>query len=313
MTDQSTANPSDTGAVLLALTTQPMATDSFRRILDPNADQLAQQGLDVFVPKRTEDTSGNLALCLPAARDLRAGYAPKPFIQCSRDTLKAGGWDASLPRTSVMADDTLLGDMLAFEQGRFFPLARPRLRVLAKSLGRPVDRAVLVMQDYADLYVATYASLAERGPMRDFRSFLPALVNVGAGWTGLVGEVIKGLNPCRLVLLTEPLRGGNTQALSALADRPLTDIAAPDWHFDEPVSRDAIEMMQKNFRAGVGLSQADILDIKQDFSVTKGYDRFDPLTTAERRMFSNRYRNELEAMQPAAQLDLIEPVLMAAE
>jgi hypothetical protein len=169
------------------------------------------------------------------------------------------------------------------------------------------------MQDYADLYISTYASMAERGPLRDFRSFLPALVNVGAGWTGLVAEVIKGLDPGRLVLVSDPLRSGNADALASLADRPLTDLATPDWHLNEPVSRDAIEMMQKNFRAGVGLSQADILEIKQDFSVTKGYDRFDPLTPAERRMFSNRYRNELAAMQPAAQLDLIEPVLMAAE
>ena len=307
------AEHSQMGKIVLHLGAHRTGTSSFQNYLHLNRDVLARKGCDVYVPNRDGITNARLNVSLPEPRHVAANADMKVFVRRNRRNLRAMGWDAASTRTTLLSEENLPGRMIHFWKGHFYPQAGIRCRVLAKALRRRIDHAVLVVRDYGDLYTSAHAMFAQRKCVADFRTRLPALMSVRDGWSTLIAEVLKGLDPARLTIVPYDMRGPNSQLLATLAGCDMHGLRNLEWRVNQPASVQAMERLQKIYSAGGRLTECEVHGIKEEFSVDRGYDRFDPLTKAERRLFTNRYRSELLMMEPDARIEILHPELIAAE
>ncbi len=116
----------------------------------------------------------------------------------------------------ILSDENILGNMVNFEKGLFYPAAERRLQTLYSAMGGPPERVVLVIREYSSFLRSCYRKRAQNNPVKPFRKAVPKYLKMDRGWyemTCLVNELLK---PSSLTVVNYEDRGTSVDLLKLL-------------------------------------------------------------------------------------------------
>ncbi|WP_284164293.1 hypothetical protein [Frigidibacter sp. SD6-1] len=105
----------------------------------------------------------------------------------------------------VLSMPDLAGPMQELLIGRFHSAARVRARTLARALGQPVERLVMVVQPYEVLFHAAWMRLALDRRIDAFADYAELLAAFRGGWAELGSILVEELRVRELVVQTAPV------------------------------------------------------------------------------------------------------------
>ncbi len=222
--------------------------------LHDNRALLENAGYDLAFPGRDGIPSGTLALRLPRPRHGKPMLAE--FRVKARAQINALTRDTNHPM--ILSEENIPGPMKHFYQGRFFPGAAKRCRVLRHAMGDGhVDTLLFVVRDYAGLFVSSWRKRAEDNAMGSFNESVAAYMNMDRGWPELVKSLQDELAPKRLVLVEHSSRKSRTELIKLLApDTASLPLSEPEANLNTSATDAALVALQNRFQAGEKLTRA---------------------------------------------------------
>lgn len=159
----------------------------------------AGYGLYCFDPMATATDSAGQLLPPPGADEAGlAAHAERLAERFAPD--RRSGSEGFI----VVAPD-LAGPVAELMLGSFHANARLRARTLRRALGQPVDRLVLTVQPYDQLFHATWMHLALDRRIEPFVDYAAALADFRGGWHELATVLSEELEVRDMVVETAPL------------------------------------------------------------------------------------------------------------
>lgn len=150
---------------------------------------------------------------------------------------------------AVSAPD-LAGPMAELLLGRFHPNARNRARALRLALGQRVDRLVLAVQPYEQMFHSVWMNLALDRQIDVFADYAPALATFQGGWADLAETLADELDVREMIVQVAPISAAQLQ--SALL--PGVALRQPVQPLPKPrVTPGAVAMVQRCFAQGLRL------------------------------------------------------------
>jgi len=194
-----------------------------------------------------------------------AGHGPQAFAQALPDPVTdAAGLDAAAAALAarlapdlraattgmVLSIADLAGPASDLILGRFHPQARQRARLVRKALGQGVDRLVLAVQPYEEIFHATWMRLAMDRAIEPFADYAPVLAEFHGGWADLGAALIEELELRELCVIAAPM--GAPDMLDHIVPglhlrQPVRPIAAPR------ITPGAVAMAQRCIAQGTRL------------------------------------------------------------
>ncbi|MEP6068178.1 MAG: hypothetical protein ABJ246_20255 [Paracoccaceae bacterium] len=230
-------------------------TSSLQMCLHDNRDVLEGAGFDLAFPGRDGVPSGTLALRLPRPRH------GKPMMDEFRTKARAqiNALTRDPAHSMILSEENIPGPMKHFYQGRFFPGAGKRCRVLRHAMADGhVDTLLFVVRDYAGLFVSSWRKRAEDNPMEPFKETVPAYMNMDRGWPELVLTLQQELQPKRFVLVEHSSRKPRAELLNLLC--PQTKAMAltePAGNLNVSATDAGLNALQSRFQSGETLDRAE--------------------------------------------------------
>lgn len=218
------------------------AAERFQAFLAANHTAIAALGRDLAFAGHPGAAAGNLAGAWPGPGEEDEAIEARARILGERLAALAGGCEGM-----ILADHDIVGPGASLLGGRFFPAAGKRARALGAALGRPVERLVLRVRPYGELFEAAWRRYALQRRMEPLAEYVPAMAAFRGGWVELAEALIEALRPARLVVLArapEPLElFGHLAPGLRLAD-PVIPPLPPR------VTASAIATIQRHYRQG---------------------------------------------------------------
>lgn len=154
------------------------------------------------------------------------------------------------PKGFAISAPDLAGPMAELLLGRFHPNARKRARALRQALGQPVERLVLAVQPYEQLFHAVWMALALDRRIDAFADYAPALAGFQGGWADLAETLAEELEVRELIVQAAPLSAAQLQ----VALLPGVALRQPVQPLPRPrVTPGAVAMAQRCFAQGLRL------------------------------------------------------------
>ncbi len=216
--------------------------EDFQRFLSANREGIAAAGYDLAYPGRGGAPGGSFDCALPEPK--HQGLHPDTFrdqIAAALPAPKDGG------RGLILSEHDLAGRMANLLNGRFYPAVRLRAEALRAALGRPVDKVVVSVVPYDQLFVGAWRRFALDRLMEPFAEFVPIMSGFSGGWVEMVSALRDGLEAQSVTVLAARLRP--MELLSHLAPgvaltHPVETLPAP------AVTDSAVAMIQRHYRQG---------------------------------------------------------------
>lgn len=250
-------------------------TSSFQMFLAQNRDVLAAAGYDVAFPNRDGQPGSGLGLRLPQPRHGDARLAR--FKQSVRAEIARVNPDPAA-RALILSEENLPGRMVHFFQGQFYPAAEARMQVLAKALPPP-EALLLVIRDYAGLFVSAYRKRAEDNPVTPFAKDAAAMVAIPRGWPDIVTLLQRRLRPRRFVVVDYAARGSDPDLLARLLSNEPAGLVPPSARLNTSATDAALLALQARYAAGQTMSRPDWQAVIAAHAVDRtdqGFARFTP-------------------------------------
>ncbi len=195
-------------SVYLHLGGQTTGAEDLVVYLAANRAGLRRAGFGLYCFDVTATGADSLAGAMPAPDAGEAAFEMAARALASRfaPDRKAGeeGFLISAPDFFGPPQDIL--------QGRFFPEARARARLLRRALGQGVDRLVLTVQPYETLFHATWMMMALDRPVAPFAAHAGALAQFQGGWAELGQLLAEELEVREMVIQTAPASAAQSLA-----------------------------------------------------------------------------------------------------
>ncbi|WP_299558331.1 hypothetical protein [uncultured Sulfitobacter sp.] len=268
-------------------------TSSFQMMLAENGDLLRGAGFDLAYPGRDDIPGGDLALRLPQPRNKdqwQDRFVPNAAIELRKQ--------ASADSTAmILSEENIPGRMIHFGSGRFYPAAEERFKTLAEAAAAPVLRALLVVREYADLYVSAYRKRAEDNHSDPFDDDRRNMMRMDRGWPELVALIQTHLQAQQLIVVEYASRGRSVDLLRHLLpetrEMPLIE---PAHRMNHSPTDAALEVLQAIYAKGDTLEreawQQIILEHRDDHA-SRGISEF---TKRQNRILRGRYAEDLDRL-----------------
>lgn len=216
--------------------------EEFQRFLGLNRGAIEATGYDLAYPGRGGAPGGTFDCALPDPRHL--GLGAEAF---SAQIAAALPVPADSARGLVLSEHDLAGRLANLLGGRFYPAARARAEALRAALGRPVDRLVITVAPYEDLFTGAWRRFALDRLVEPFAEFAPAMAGFSGGWADTVAALRDGLDARQVIVLAN--RPQPMEVMAHLA--PGLRLADPVLPLAAPVLTDsAVAMIQRHYRQG---------------------------------------------------------------
>ncbi len=267
-------------------------TSSFQLCLELNRDVIRAQGYREGFPARDGVQSGQLSLRLPQPRhDDIHEFTGRIRRQVARDPMNYPA------HPIVISEENIIGGLFHFEQGKFYPAAEKRFRTLNAALETRPHRVLLVIRDYAPLYVSCFRQRAVDRKVGNFRDGVPQYLAMDRGWPELVIAIQQVLQPDHLVVVRYENRGQSRDLLHhLLPDLPLDQLREPDRSLNMRGTDAALMALQTRYRTGQDLSRWDRRKLLQDMADDTRDLGFAAFTQAETRALAARYQSDLQRL-----------------
>lgn len=269
-------------------------TSSFQMMLSANRAALEAAGFDVTYPERDGIADGTLGLRLPSPRN--ADQVAHRFAPSVREEIagKCRPDSAAL----ILSEENILGRMIHFASGRFYPAAEARFETLATGTGAPILRILLVVRDYAELYVSAFRKRAEDNLVDPFLDGRPRMMRMDRGWPELVIAMQSVLRPREIVVVEYRKRGRSIDLMRLLVpDLAAVDLIEPQARVNLSATDAGLEVLQARYAQGESLTreqwQQVIAEHRED-TASRGISEFKPRQLAKLRA---RYAADLDRVQ----------------
>lgn len=266
-------------------------TSSFQMMLAHNRAVLERAGYDLAYPGRDDIPQGDLGLRLPQPRN--QDQWEKRFVPRVRAELAR----IATPRAlgMILSEENIPGRMMHFSSGRFYPAAERRLQVVAQAADAPVLRAVLVVRDYASLFISAWRKRAEDNAADPFNDARGNMVRMDRGWPDLVRLIQTRLGAQELMVVEYGARGRSVD-LARLLVPDLADVALqePAARMNHSATDAALIELQKRHHAGEVLARPEwqrIIAAHRDDGASYGVSEF---TARQQRILDDRYGAHLD-------------------
>ena len=279
-------------------------TSSLQMCLHDNRNILENAGFDLAFPGRDGIPSGKLALRLPRPRHGKPMM--DEFRAKARVQIDALTRDPS--HAMILSEENIPGPMRHFYQGRFFPGAAKRCRVLRHAMADGhVDTLLFVVRDYAGLFESSWRKRAEDNPMGAFSDTVPAYKNMNQGWPELAIVLQQELQPKRFVLIEHSSRKSRVDLLNVLV--PQTKAMAlnePKGNLNVSATDAGLIAIQKRFQSGDKLDRTEwqsIIAKHADDTRDLGVARFN---SKDRGTLNARYASDLNRLRDMPGIQFID-------
>lgn len=276
-------------------------TSSFQMFLGENRDRLMAAGYDVAFPNRDDQPGTGLGLRLPKPK--HEGVRLRRFRMSVREEVARVNPD-SAARALILSEENLMGRMLHFFQGEFYPAAEARIRVMAQALPPP-EVLMLVIRDYAGLFASAYRKRAEDNLVTPFAQDAETMANMAEGWPKIVALFQHHWNPRRLVVIDYAARGTNAALLARLVPAAPSDLVPLPMRLNASASDAALMALQARYAAGETLTRdrwQAVIAAHADDRTDHGFARFTP---AQARRLATRYEKDRARIASMPGLEII--------
>lgn len=279
----------------------------FQRFLGNNRQTIAAAGYDLAYPGRGGAAGGAFDCALPEPKHL--GLGAEAFSSPIAAAIPVPGEGA---QGLILSEHDLAGRMANLLGGRFYPAARARAEVLRAALGRPVDRLVIAVASYDDLFIGAWRRFALDRLVEPFAEYAPAMAGFSGGWVDTVAALRDGLEARQVFVLAN--RPHPQEVLAHLS--PSLRLADPVLPSGAPVVTDsAVAMIQRHYRQGARFASGQrdrILAFHSRQPQAMGGQGFAGLQLADLR---GRYIADLDALSRMPGVNLVGGAMpaMAAE
>lgn len=210
--------------------THSTGSTAFQRFLAANRHGIRAAGYDLACPPSDDLTEA--AAAKAAASGIGLAMAER---------------GAGERRGLIVSDHAIGAQSDRLVRAQFYPEAAARARALRAAIGMGIDRLVLVVQSYEQLFANAWAQHSMENLTRPFADLVPQIYGFDGGWLDLVEDLRDGLEARHVTVLAAP-----QDPLAVLAhmspDLRLADAVRPTA--PAPVTDSAIAMAQRHLRAG---------------------------------------------------------------
>lgn len=264
-------------------------TSSFQMCLHENRAVLEGAGFAVAYPGRDGIPSGTLALRLPGPKDADLG----PSLTKVRRTLA----DHSAGRPMILSEENVIGRMMHFMQGLFYPAARARAQVMRDAWDGPIAHLLLVVRPYGALFSSGYRKRAEDNPVPPFDTLRRSYMAMDRGWPELVEVLRDTLRPEAFTVLPYEKRGTSADLLARLVPGlPGGALIEPAQDVNVSASDAALEALQALYRAGDKLDRAAWKAVIAEHAGDRTPRGFAAFSEEEERVWQQRYYEDLSRL-----------------
>lgn len=268
-------------------------TSSFQMMLAENRDLLAAHGFDAAYPGRDDIPGGKLRLRLPSPRNLERWKSD--FVPIAADELQRHSTEIS--QAMILSEENILGRMIHFSAGKFYPAAEARLKTLAVAAGAPVVRAVLVVREYSELYASAWRKRAEDNRCPPFADGRRNMLRMDRGWPDLVRLIVQHLKVQQLVVVDYARRGRSVDMMRLLVpELAAAPLAEPERRMNTSATDTALVALQERYMRGETLTRGvwqEIIAQHRDDTQSRGMSEFTP---RQERILKGRYAEHIEEM-----------------
>ncbi len=268
-------------------------TSSFQMMLAENADALRSAGYDLGYPGRDDIPGGDLGLRLPSPRN--ADQWRKRFVPPVRDELRRVARPDSL--AIVLSEENIPGRMIHFSAGQFYPAAEERFQVLAHAADAPILRAVLVVRDYAELFISAWRKRAEDNHSDPFDGDRRNMLGMDRGWPQIARLIQTHLRVQELVVVEYARRGRSVDLLGLLIpETRALGLVEPERRMNFSATDAALEALQEIYARGETLERAawqQIIERHRHDRASRGLSEFSKRQT---RILRGKYAEDLDRM-----------------
>jgi|TARA_Y100000815_G_scaffold239887_1_gene235040 hypothetical protein len=269
-------------------------SSSFQSCLHHNRDTLAARGFDVAYPGRDGVPRGRLRLRLPASRHGENRLAG--FAEDLRGHLQ--GLSPDPGRALILSEENIVGRMLHFSHGQFYPVAEKRIATLARAQEAPPRAVLLVVRPYAGLYVSAWRKRAEDTAAAPFSETVQHLMAMDRGWPDIITALRDGLRPERLIVVDYAQRGESRGLLHRLVPEvPRDDLAEPDRQINISATDAALQALQARLHAGEKLARPDWQAVIADHAQDTRDLGLTALTSDQQQVLNDRYASDLDRIR----------------
>lgn len=276
-------------------------TSSFQMMLAQNRAALTAAGFDLAYPGRDDIPGGDLGLRLPSPR--AADQWETRFVPACAGELQRHATDRS--QAMILSEENILGRMIHFAAGKFYPAAQARLQTIAAAAEAPVLRAVLVVRDYRALFISAWRKRAEDNAADPFKAGRHNMVHMDRGWPDLVRLILEHLKVQELVVIDYARRGRSVDMLGLLVpELAALPLREPEKRVNHSATDAALAELQRRYHQGEKLKRdvwKQIIAAHREDTRGLGLSEF---TARQERILKGRYEAHLDeiAAMPAVML-----------
>jgi hypothetical protein len=277
-------------------------SSSFQLCLHRNRETLLKSGYNVAFPSRDGVNSGELALRLPAPRH-RDDEIPRFVDRVEKHLKEPKVTGARGP--VILSEENMLGGMVHFEKGQFYPAAEKRLQAMRSAMGEPPEHVVLVIREYASFFRSCFRKRAETKEVKPFRDLVPHYLSMDRGWYEIVHTLLENLHPTALTVVDYRARGLSTALLKELAaDLRTAALKEPHRTLNNNVTDAGLLTLQELYKSGRSLSRKEVWKVKKAHADQTESLGFSEYTEAELNALRLRYEQDLERISKIPGLTL---------
>jgi hypothetical protein len=205
----------------------------------------------------------------------------------------------------ILSEENILGRMIHFSAGQFYPAAEVRLQTLAAAARAPILRAVLVVREYTGLYISAYRKRAEDNDSDPFNDGRKNMVRMDRGWPDLVRLIIKHLKVQDLVVIDYGCRGRSVDIMRVLVpELEEVPLREPLRRMNHSATDAGLIALQERYQSGETLEREAWQKIIADHRDDKKLRGVSEFTKRQTRILEGRYQEHLDeiAKMPAVML-----------
>ncbi|MEX0284039.1 MAG: hypothetical protein AB3N23_05460 [Paracoccaceae bacterium] len=277
-------------------------SSSFQLCLAENRAVLNARGYDLFYPGRDGAPGGQPQFHLP-----EGGDGPKRreiIVQRVSHRLNAISPDPE--RSLILSEENLSGRIYPCLRGRFFPIARRRASAMRAALGQAPTHVVMVVRPYASFLQSCYRLRAQDNQVRPFAALAPDMVAAPRGWLDAVRDLFAGLEPDLMTVVEIGARKESRSLLQRLVpDLADVELCEPQRRVNLSATDAALTEIQRRFREGADLSDADVSAVVSDYAEDQTDCSFARFTESQATALAERYERDLESIAAMKGVNLL--------
>ncbi|WP_298905978.1 hypothetical protein [uncultured Aliiroseovarius sp.] len=209
---------------------------------------------------------------------------------------------------ALLSEENFIGGMISFEQGRFYPNVRERMRLLRMVLHpAAIGNVMLMIRSYDTLFESAFRKRAETHVMPSYEDVRHRQANFEGGWPAVVEAILAELRPQKLLVVPYRRKRDDLALLGRLCPHlDMAGLTPSEGRTNISFPDAALFEIQRQRRAGNKLFWDEKRAIYDAFADKVAERPFVQLHSDHAKNLRARYLSDLALMRQRSDLTLVE-------